>query len=165
LSRVAVLLNPGNAANPAVLKHVQASAPQLGVEVISVNAATSQAIENAFTEAARQRAGAVIVAADAFFSGQGPQIAAAALQHRLATISIYQDHVLAGCLLNYGQNVADFHQRAARYVDKILKGAKPDDLPVEQPTKFDLVINSKTAGALGLAIPQGLLVSADRVIE
>jgi putative ABC transport system substrate-binding protein len=111
LSRVAVLLNPGNAANPAVFKHVQASAPQLGVEVIAVNAATPQAIENAFAEAAQQRASAVIVAADAFFSGQGPQIAAAALRHRLATISIYQDHVLAGCLLNYGQNVADFHQR------------------------------------------------------
>jgi putative tryptophan/tyrosine transport system substrate-binding protein len=165
LSRVAVLLNPGNAANPAVLKHVQANAPQLGVEVVAVNAATPQAIENAFAEAAQQRAPAVIVAADAFFSGQGPQIAAAALQHQLATISIYQDHVLAGCLLNYGQNVADFHRRAATYVDKILKGAKPDDLPVEQPTKFDLVINSKTAAALGLAIPQGLLVSADRVIE
>jgi len=118
LSRVAVLLNPGNAANPAVLKHVEASARQLGVAVVAVSAATPQAIGNAFAEAAQQGAGAVIVAADAFFSGQGPQIAAAALQHRLATISIYQDHVLAGCLLNYGQNVAEFHQRAARYVDR-----------------------------------------------
>jgi len=148
-----------------VLKHVQANAPQLGVEVVAVNAATPQTIENAFAEAAQQRATAVIVAADAFFSGQGLQIAAAALKHRLATISIYQDHVLAGCLLNYGQNVADFHRRAATYVDKILRGAKPDDLPVEQPTKFDLFINSKTAATLGLAIPQSLLVSADRVIE
>jgi putative tryptophan/tyrosine transport system substrate-binding protein len=67
--------------------------------------------------------------------------------------------------MNYGQNVAEFHRQAAKYVDRILKGAKPEDLPVEQPTKFDLVINSKTAAALGLAIPQGLLVSADRVIE
>ena len=165
LSRVAVLLNPGNPANPAVLKHVQAVAPALNVEVVAVNAATPQAIEKAFADAAQQRAGAVIVAADAFFSGQGPRIAASALQHRLATISYYQDHVVAGCLMNYGQNVAEFHRQAAKYVDRILKGAKPEDLPVEQPTKFDLVINNKTAGALGLTIPQGLLVSADRVIE
>jgi putative tryptophan/tyrosine transport system substrate-binding protein len=165
LSRVAVLLNPGNAANPAVLKHVQGIAPALSVEVVAVNAATPQAIENAFADAAQQRAGAVIVAADAFFSGQGPTIAASALQHRLPTISLYQDHVVAGCLMNYGQDVADFHRQAAKYVDRILKGAKPEDLPVQQPTKFDLVINRKTAEALGLAIPQGLLVSADRVIE
>jgi ABC-type uncharacterized transport system substrate-binding protein len=165
LSRVAVLLNPGNSANPAGFKHVQAAAPGLGVEVVAVNAATPPAIENAFAGAARERAGAVIVAADAFFSGQGPQIAAPALQHRLATISIYRDHVLAGCLMNYGQNVAEFHRRAAGYVDRILRGAKPEDLPVEQPTKFDLVINGKTAETLGLAIPRELLVSADEVIE
>jgi putative tryptophan/tyrosine transport system substrate-binding protein len=165
LSRVAVLLNPGNAANPSVLKHLQAVAPALSVEVVAVNAATPEAIESAFADAAQQRAGGVIVAADAFFSGQGQRIAASALQHRLATISLYQDHVVAGCLMNYGQNVADFHRQAAKYVDRILKGAKPEDLPVEQPTKFDLVINRKTAEALGLAIPQGLLVSADRVIE
>src|SRR5712671_345537 len=165
LSRVAVLLNPGNPANPAVLKRVQAVGPALNVEVVAVNAATPQAIEKAFADAAQQRAGAVIVAADAFFSGQGPRIAASALQHRLATISYYQDHVVAGCLMNYGQNVAEFHRQAAKYVDRILTGAKPEDLPVEQPTKFDLVINNKTAGALGLTIPRGLLVSADRVIE
>ena len=165
LSHVAVLLNPGNSANPAVLKHVQAAAPGLGVEVAAVNAATPQAIENAFAEAAQDGAGAVIVAADAFFSGQGPQIAASALQHRLATISIYRDHVLAGCLMNYGQNVAEFHRRAARYVDRILKGAKPEELPVEQPTKFDLFINLKTAKALGLEIPPSLLARADEVIE
>ena len=165
LQHVAVLLNPGNSANPLVLKHVEAGASVLGIEVAAVNAATPQAIEAAFAEAIQQGAGAVIVAADAFFSGQGPQIAASAAQHRLPTISLYRDHALAGCLISYGQNVAEFHRRAATYVDKILKGAKPQDLPVEQPTKFDLVINSKTAAALGLAIPQELLVFADEVIE
>jgi putative ABC transport system substrate-binding protein len=165
LSRVAVLLNPGNPANRAVFEHVQAGAPALGAEVMAVNAATPQAIESALAEAAQQGAGAVIVAADAFFSGQGPQIAASAAQHRLATISLYRDHALAGCLMSYGQNVAEFHRRAARYVDKILKGAKPEDLPVEQPTKFDLVINGKTAGTLGLAIPRELLVFADEVFQ
>jgi putative ABC transport system substrate-binding protein len=116
-------------------------------------------------ESAAQDAAAVIIAADAFFSGQGPQIAASAARHRLATISLYRDHVLAGCLISYGQNVAEFHRQAASYVDKILKGAKPEDLPVEQPTKFDLLINSKTAGILGLAIPPELLATADDVIE
>ena len=162
---VAVLLNPGNSANPLVYKHVEAGASVLGVEVVAVNAATPEDIEVAFAEAARQRAGAIIVAADAFFSGQGMHIAASAARHRLATISLYRDHALAGGLMSYGQNVAEFHRRAATYVDKILKGAKPEDLPVEQPTKFDLVINGKTAAALGLAIPPELLVLADAIIE
>ena len=164
LPRVAVLLNPGNSANPLVYKHVEAGASVLGVEIVAVNAATPQDIEAAFVEAARLGAGAVIVAADAFFSEQGPHIAASAARHRLATISLYRDHALAGGL-SYGQNVAEFHRRAATYVDKILKGAKPEDLPVEQPTKFELVINAKTAAALGLAIPPELLVLADEVIE
>src|SRR5262249_40006829 len=144
LARVAVLLNPGNPVNPVVFKHVQANAPALGIEAVPVNAATPQAIAAAFADAAQQDAGAVVVAADAFFSGQGPQIAAAAAQHRLATISIYRDHALAGALISYGQNVAEFRRQAARYVDRILKGTRPAELPVEQPTKFDLVINHKT---------------------
>jgi putative tryptophan/tyrosine transport system substrate-binding protein len=165
LARVAVLLNPGKPADPAVLKRVEAAAPGFGVEVIAVNAATAQAIESSFAAASQAGASAVIIAADAFFSGQGPQLAASVLNHRLATIGIYQDHVLAGYLLSYGQNVAEYHRQAARYVDKILKGAKPEDLPVERPTKIGLVINSKTAGKLGLTIPRELLMFADRVIE
>ena len=165
LSRVAVLLNPGNPANSLVLEHVTAAAFTLGVVVVAVNATTSQAIEVAVAHAAQQGAGAVIVATDAFFSGQGSQIAASAVQYRLATISLYRDHVIAGCLMSYGQNVAEFHRRAATYVDKILNGAKPENLPIEQPTKFGLVINSKTAAKLGLAIPRELIVSADEVIE
>jgi putative ABC transport system substrate-binding protein len=165
LSRVAVLLNPGNPAHPTVLKHLEGVAPSVNIDVLAANAATPPAIETALAEAAVKGAGAVIVAADAFFSGQGQQIAASALQHRLPTISLYQDHAVAGCLLSYGQDVAQFHRRAALYVDRIFKGAKPEELPVEQPTKFDLVVNSKTASALGLAVPQTLLVTADRVIE
>jgi putative ABC transport system substrate-binding protein len=107
----------------------------------------------------------MIIAADAFFSGEGRSISASALQYRLPTISLYRDHALAGCLVSYGQNVAEFHRKAAAYVDKILKGAKPEDLPVEQPTKFDLVINLKTAKALSLEIPSSLLARADEVIE
>jgi putative tryptophan/tyrosine transport system substrate-binding protein len=165
LSRVAVLLNPGNPADPAVLKHVQAVAPAFGVEVLAVNASTPQAIESGFAAVAQEGAGGVIIAADAVFSGQGSRLAAAALQHRLATIGIYQDHVVAGCLMSYGPNIAEFHRQAARYVDKILKGARPEDLPVEQPTKIDLVINSVTATRLGLTLPRELLALTDQVIE
>jgi putative ABC transport system substrate-binding protein len=165
LSRVAVLLNPGNPANPAVFKHIEAVAPAVAIDVVAVNAATPTAIDAAFAEAADRSAGALIVAADAFFSGQGQVIAESAMRHRLPVISLYQDHAIAGCLLSYGQDVARFHGRAASYVDRILKGARPEDLPVEQPTKFDLVINGRAAVALNLAIPQTLLVSADRVIE
>jgi putative ABC transport system substrate-binding protein len=149
LSRVGVLLNPDNSANELVGRHVEITGTSIGVVVVPVRAATPQNIETAFAEAARQGAGAVVIAADAFFSGQGPQIAASAARYRLPTISLYRDHVLAGCLMSYGQNVAEFHRRAATYVDKILKGAKPQELPVEQPSKFDLLINARTAAALG----------------
>ena len=165
LSRLAVLLNPGNPANPLVLKRVETNASSLSIEIVPVNATTPQAIETAFAEASQRGASAVIVAADAFFSGQGSQIAASAARHQLATISLYKDHVLAGCLMSYGQNVAEFHRRAATYVDKILKGTKAEDLPVEQPTRFELVINAKTAKNLGLTVPQTILATADEVIE
>ena len=165
LARVAVLINPGNAANPVVLRRLEASAPKLGVEIMPANAATPAEIEPAFEAAAQKGAGAMIVAADAFFSGQGQRIADAGLRHRLATIGIYQDHVPDGCLMSYGQDVADFHRQAARYVDRILRGAKPADLPVEQPTKFGFVLNARTAETLGLALPRALIASADRIVE
>jgi putative ABC transport system substrate-binding protein len=165
LTKVAVLMNPGNAANAVVLKQLEANAPKLGVEVMPANAATVLEIEPAFAMAAGKGAGAVIIAADAFFSGQGVTIADAGLRHRLATIGIYRDHVPAGGLMSYGQNVADFHRQAARYVDRILRGAKPADLPIEQPTKFEFVINAKTAATLGLGLPPTLLASADHVVE
>ena len=165
LTRVAVLSNPGNSANAAVLQHVRAVAPSIGIAIVAVDAGTPPAIDEAFASAAQQGAAAVVISADAFFSGQGARLAAAAQQHRLATISLYQDHVTAGCLMSYGPSVAAFHRQAARYVDKILKGANPEDLPVEQPTKIDLVLNSKTAHALGLTVPQSLLARADEVIE
>ena len=165
LSRVALLINPGNAANAVVLRQLEANAPKLAIEIVPASAAAPAGIEPTFAAAAEKGAGAVIVAADAFFSGQGQQIANAGMRHRLATISIYRDHVSAGCLMSYGQDVADFHRQAARYVDRILRGAKPADLPVEQPTKFELVLNGRTAAALGLTLPRTLLASADQVME
>ena len=114
---------------------------------------------------ARDRVGAAIIAGDASFSGQGKAIAEMSLKHRIATIGIYREHVAAGSLMSYGQNIADFHRLAATYVDKILKGAKPGDLPIEQPTRIELVINRKTAKALGLKIPQSLLMRTDQVLD
>ena len=113
----------------------------------------------------REKAGAVIVARDGLFVGQWRQIAQLALKNRLPSIADPADFAEAGGLISYGVSVVELFRRAATYMDKILKGAKPGDLPVEQPTRFELVINGKTAKALGLSIPPSLQVSVDRVIE
>ena len=165
LARVVVLTNPGNSSHAAVAKNVEAAATGFGIEVIVASARTPVEIAGAFASAARERAGAVIVAADAFFSGQGPPLADASVKNRMPTISIYQEHVATGGLMSYGQNIADFHRQSATFVDKILKGAKPENLPVEQPTRIEFHINGKTAKALGLTIPQLLLQRADEVIR
>ncbi|HYB40737.1 MAG TPA: ABC transporter substrate-binding protein [Candidatus Methylomirabilis sp.] len=165
LALVAVLVNPGNAAHPAVLGNVEAAARKLGMKTVSAEAGTPSEIEGAFASAARKGAGGVIVATDAFYSGQGRRLADASLKHRMPSVSIYDENVQAGCLMSYGQNIAGFHRQAAGYVDKILRGAKPADLPVEQPTTFDLAINLKTARALGLDVPPSLLLRADEVIR
>ena len=165
LSRVAVLVNPANTVHTRSLKKVQAAAQKLGVKILPVEARTAPEIENAFSVMAREKAGAVIVERDALFNQQVRQIAQLAMKHRLLSITGVREYVEAGGLMSYGPNNADGFRRAATYVDKIFKGAKPGDLPVEQPTKFELFINRKTAKTLGLTIPQSLLISADKVIE
>ena len=165
LSRVAVLVNPGNPVHAAVLKSIQAAAQQVGIKILPVNARSPEEIERGFAMMKREHAEAVIIVADAFFFGQGRQIAELALKNRMPSIFQDREHVEAGGLMSYGQNVTDFFRRAATYVDKILKGAKASNLPIEQPTRFYLVINRKTANALGLTISQELLLRADEVIE
>ena len=165
LSHVAVMVNPGNSSHKVTLKNVQAAAQRTGIKIVPVEAQTPQEIENAFTVMAREHTGAVIAVSDSFFIQQRRQIAELAAKHRLPSISARREYAEAGFLMSYGQNSADNYRRAATYVDKIFKGAKPGDLPVEQPTKFELFINRKTAKALGLTIPQSLLISADKVIE
>ncbi len=165
LSRVAVMVNPGNSAHIATLKNVRAAAQRAGIKIVPVEARTPQEIENAFSVMARENAGAVIVASDSLFFQLQRQIAQLAAKNRLPSISTRRDYVEAGLLMSYGQHVEDNFRRAATYVAKIFKGAKPGDLPVEQPSTFELFINGKTAKALGLAIPQSLLISADKVIE
>lgn len=165
LSRTAVLVNPANSAHATMLKNVQTAAQKTGIKVLPVQAQTPQEIDSAFSTMARESTGAVIVALDPFFIQQELQIAAQATKHRLPSIFANRESAEAGGLMSYGQNQVDIYRRAAGYVDRILKGAKPGDLPVEQPTQLELLINRKTAKALGLPIPQSLLISADKVIE
>jgi putative ABC transport system substrate-binding protein len=165
LSRVAVLVNPTQPTHAMVLKGVQVAAEKVGVKVLPVEARTAPEIENTFSVMTRNSAGAVIVASDSLFNQQVSQIAQLATKHRLASIFAIREYVEAGGLISYGPSLTDSFRRAASYVDKIFKGAKPGDLPVEQPTQFELFINRKTAKALGLTIPQELLLRADKVIE
>ena len=165
VARVAVLLNPANAVAPALLKNVQAAAQRVGVKIQSAEASTPQEIANGFAAMARQNAGALIVSLDAFFIQQKSQIAELAAKQRLPSIGGYGEYVEAGGLMSYGPNLGEISRRAATYIDKIFKGAKPGDLPVEQPTLFELFINLKTAKALGIKVPQTILAQATRVIE
>ena len=165
LSRVAVLANPANAAHATMLQNVEAATRRAGVTMLPVKARTPQEIERAFAVMARQSAGALIVGLDPLFIQQGPQIALESTRHRLPSIFPSREYVESGGLMSYGQNQVDIYERAAGYVDRILKGAKPGELPVEQPTKVELFINTRTARTLGLTLPNSLLIRADKLVE
>ena len=165
LSRVAVLVNPANPANAAALENLQTAARQIGVLVLPVNARTTEEIERGFSIMTRERADAGFSFADPFFTGQRRRITELASKHRLPLLYAQREYVEAGGLMSYGPDFANLSRRAAVYVDKILKGAKPGELPIEQPLTLHLAINRKTAKALGLAIPAELLLRADEVIE
>ncbi len=165
LSRVAVLMNTTAVGHPGQLKIVRAAAQKAGMTVIAVDAHTPDEIEHAFKKLTQDRAEGVIVLADTFFTQQTRQIAELALRNRLPSIVSTREQAAAGGFISYGADALEFFRRAASYVDKILKGAKPGDLPIELPTKFALVINRKSAKAIGLAVPRELLLRADEVIE
>jgi putative ABC transport system substrate-binding protein len=165
LSRLALLVNPSNLAQAPVIKSIEAAAQEFRVKVLHAQAQTSQEIESAFSMMAREKAGACIVILDPLFIQQRVQIADLAAKHRLPALSPFREFVEAGGLMSYGQNLPEQYRRMSTFVDKILKGAKPADLPVEQPTKLELFINGKTARALGLKIPQSLMISADKIVE
>jgi putative ABC transport system substrate-binding protein len=165
VSRVAILWNPANPGSAPQLREADAAARALGVRLQAVEARDPQGIDRAFAAMTRERAGALVVLPDAIFGNQSKQIADLAAKSRLPSICGIPEYGEAGGLIVYGANNLDLERRAAIFVDRILKGAKPNDLPVEQPTQFELVINLKTAKALGLTIPQTLLLRADQVIE
>lgn len=165
VTRVAVLVNPASPLSAAGLANVRDGAQQLGVTILPVAAQDAPEIERAFAQMRGQGAGAVIVLINPLYHQHRSRIAALAIEHRLPTITADRDFAAAGCLLSYGSSLPDSFRRAATYVDRILRGAKPGDLPIEEPVKFDLVINRGTAKKLGLAIPQALLISAEEVLE
>ena len=165
LSRVAILTNPYNPNSPAVMKSVRSAAEKAGLLVVPVEARNPQQIEDAFAALAKQSVAAVMVGNDAMFFVQRQQLAQLALSNRVASIFPLREYAAAGGLMSYGESLQEFYRRAASFVDKIFKGAKPGDLPIEQPTRFNLVINRKTADALGLTIPPQIYIFADEVIE
>ena len=164
-SRIAVLINPANTNQIQAAESIQAAGKKLRVTILRAEARTPEEIDTAFRAMVRDKAGALIVPSNILFNGQRSQIAELAVKHRLPSITGDRIYAEAGCLMSYGNSVADDFRRAATFVDKILKGARPSDLPVEQPTKFQLFINGKTAKTLGLKIPRSLLIMADKVIE
>jgi putative ABC transport system substrate-binding protein len=165
LSRVAVLSKPTNPAHALELRALEVAARSLKVRLHVVEARTPGEFASAFTAAVKERAGALIVLGEATFFVHRARLVELAAQSRLPAIYGLREFAEAGGLMTYAANLRDSFRRAAGYVDKILKGARPGDLPVEQPTRFELVVNLKTAKALGLAIPASVLTRADELIE
>jgi ABC-type uncharacterized transport system substrate-binding protein len=165
LSRVAVLTNPANPTHSPRLTGAVSAAQRLGIKLESIQARSPSELAKVFGEMTRMRVGGILVLTDPMFSAAASQLARLAAKHRLPAMYGLRGYVIAGGLISYGVDFFELYRHAATYVDKILKGAKPADLPVEQPTKFELVINLKTAKALGLTIPPLLLGRADEVIQ
>ena len=161
--KIALLVNPNNPVNH--IQSAQAAARLLGLEIIVVNGGSESEIDSAFATAVQQRAAALYVSTDAYLISRREQTAALGLRHSIPTISNSREAVAAGMLMSYGASILDSYRQAGVYVGRILKGDKPADLPVMQPTRFELIVNLKTAKAIGLTIPETFLVRADEVIE
>ena len=159
------LADPDGAATQSVVADLQAAARALGLQLLVVNARTESDLETAFATLAQQRVDAVLVGPSAFFNLRREQLAGLAARHALPATFANRDFVLAGGLMSYGSSIGYFYHQAGIYTGRILKGEKPADLPVQQVTKLDLIINLKTAKALGLTIPETLLATADEVIQ
>jgi putative ABC transport system substrate-binding protein len=165
LSRVSFLVNPANAFHAVSEKHAREAAKVLHLKLQFVGVRADSGFDHAFDAILSERPGALIVLADRVFLHNRVRIVDFASRNRLPGVYPYRELVEAGGLMSFGPNYPDMHRRAATYVDKILKGTKPADLPVEQPTKFELIINLKGAKALGLTIPQSLVARADELIQ
>ena len=165
LARVGLLWNPDNLSFAFQFKETQAAARILGIELQSLPATSAADFEGAIKAAADGRADAVILTSDTIQTSERAKLVAMAMRHRLPVVGEFREIADAGAIMSYGPSRADMWRRAAGYVDRILKGTNPGELPVEQPTRFDLVINLKTAKALGLELPPMLLARTDEVIE
>ena len=165
LNRVAVIWDPGTPSHPPALKAVETAGRTLGLRLQPLGVRSVAEFDEAFSSAARERAGAVLVLSTPLFMGGTKQLAELGLARKLPTMFGPREHVEAGGLMSYSPDRADLYRRAAGYVDKILKGANPADLPVQQATQFELVVNLKTAKALGLTLPPAVLARASQIIE
>lgn len=164
-ARVAVLSNPTNPSHAALVKDLKAAARTLGKELQVVEARTPDQLDGSFVAMTKGRAAALFVLTDSMFIGQRQPIVAFAAASRLPAMYSQREFVEIGGLVSYGPNLPEMFRRAAAHVDKVLRGAKPSDLPVELPAKFELVFNLKTAKALALPVPQSVLIRADQIIE
>jgi putative tryptophan/tyrosine transport system substrate-binding protein len=163
--RIAVLSNPTTPSLTPAMKAVDAAGQRLGLQLVKVPVQASEDFEGAFAVMARERVEALMVIASPLFITQRERLASLAREHRLPAMFGAKENVQAGGLISYSADLIDLHRRAASYIDKILKGAKPGELPVEQASKYEMVINQKTAKAIGLTIPPTLIARADEVIE
>ena len=165
LTRVAVLWNPDTPYHPKAVEDLKAAAPALAIELSFVGVRTPEQFDPVFSAVSRAHAQALDIIGDPFFFAHRPTLLKRASKARLPVIGGSREFANDGALMSYGPNLSDVFRRSAGYVDKILKGAKPGDLPIERPTKFELVVNLKTAKALGLIVPQSILQQADEVIR
>jgi putative ABC transport system substrate-binding protein len=165
VSRVAVLWHSDNPIPARLFRDMENASPQFGIRLHSLGVRGAEELQNAFDTAIRERVAALFVLEEAVMASQRMRVLEWSLKSRIPAVSFFREFTEAGGLLSYGADLSDLFRRAAYYVDRILKGTKPGDLPVEQPTKFDLVINLKTAKQLGLTIPPSVLARADRVIR
>ena len=162
--RIAMLTQANHSSSPSQVAAARPTAKSLGIELDVVEVRDSRDYDTAFAAANKSASGLFVVANPTFFDDR-QRLAAAAMKHRVPVLCEWPEMAEAGCLMSYGPNISDLYRRAATYVDRITGGAKPADLPVEQPIKFELVINLKTAKVLGLTVPQTLLLQADQVIQ
>jgi putative tryptophan/tyrosine transport system substrate-binding protein len=162
---IAVLVNPHSPSAEIQLKDAQDAASRIGVKIMVLKASTEPEIDSAFATVLQEHAGGMIVVADPFFFLRREQFGALAARHAVPTIHSFREYVTAGGLMSYGTSLSDGYRQMGLYVGRILKGEKPADLPIVQPTKFEMVINLVAAKALGLTVPNSLLVAADEVIE
>jgi putative tryptophan/tyrosine transport system substrate-binding protein len=162
---IALLVNPTDPRTERLIRDVQEAARAKGVQLPIVKAGSESEIDAAFATLVRLHAGALLVFPDPFFYGRGKQLVALASRHAVPALYAWRDFAISGGLISYGASIPGLFREAGIYAGKILNGAKPADLPVQQPTRFELVVNMKTATALGLTVPQSLLARADEVIE